>query len=354
MRKGFTLIELLVVIAVIAVLAAILFPVFGKAREKARQAKCLNNLRQLSIGIMLYCQDHEERFFEIPASGPWTGALADAVSSGLYDDPSSARKGAVNTPEYGFNSNLSGMAIGRIEAPSNLLLVVDRNAATSQGTCTLNGDNFDSDVDPRHGRAFIFAAVDGSVRAQRVAQGSVPSEALRLAGVGLMVVNQKLANRVAVIFSGGNYLASDYGNAPWTIFNAGQEDGKRLTDGDYDTFVQTGGAAIMRFGFANMSPRLVPTKVRLFTRTGGLARFWSGSRGTTLTLEGSNTTTSALRTIATLTPTPKEGAGGTWYEYPITTVMGAYKHIAIKYTSADTGVTRDDTGELQFYGYSTP
>lgn len=54
MRKGFTLIELLVVIAIIAILAAILFPVFAKAREKARQASCQNNLKQLVLAAKMY------------------------------------------------------------------------------------------------------------------------------------------------------------------------------------------------------------------------------------------------------------------------------------------------------------
>ena len=61
MRKGFTLIELLVVIAIIAILAAILFPVFAKAREKARQASCQSNLKQLMLGVLQYCQDYDER-----------------------------------------------------------------------------------------------------------------------------------------------------------------------------------------------------------------------------------------------------------------------------------------------------
>lgn len=61
-RRGFTLIELLVVIAIIAILAAILFPVFAKAREKARQASCLSNMKQLSLGISMYVQDYDEKY----------------------------------------------------------------------------------------------------------------------------------------------------------------------------------------------------------------------------------------------------------------------------------------------------
>jgi prepilin-type N-terminal cleavage/methylation domain-containing protein/prepilin-type processing-associated H-X9-DG protein len=61
-EKGFTLIELLVVIAIIAILAAILFPVFAKAREKAMQSTCASNLKQLGTSISMYCNDFDETY----------------------------------------------------------------------------------------------------------------------------------------------------------------------------------------------------------------------------------------------------------------------------------------------------
>jgi prepilin-type N-terminal cleavage/methylation domain-containing protein/prepilin-type processing-associated H-X9-DG protein len=61
-RSGFTLIELLVVIAIIAILAAILFPVFAQAREKARAATCASNLRQMGLAMVMYAQDHDETY----------------------------------------------------------------------------------------------------------------------------------------------------------------------------------------------------------------------------------------------------------------------------------------------------
>ncbi len=74
MRKGFTLIELLVVIAIIAILAAILFPVFARAREKARQTSCLSNLKEIGLAAKMYESDYDERTLSY-SSHP--GAAAD-------------------------------------------------------------------------------------------------------------------------------------------------------------------------------------------------------------------------------------------------------------------------------------
>lgn len=96
-RSGFTLIELLVVIAIIAILAAILFPVFAQAREKARQASSGSNVRQLGLAVRMYVQDFDERFpfgGWMPngniGTGEWQNTVAPYIKNkGIYYCPSS-------------------------------------------------------------------------------------------------------------------------------------------------------------------------------------------------------------------------------------------------------------------------
>src|SRR5436853_4324942 len=80
-KAAFTLIELLVVIAIIAILAAILFPVFSRARENARRASCQSNLKQIGLGIFQYIQDYDEKY--PPAVG---GGVAASGNYGWADE----------------------------------------------------------------------------------------------------------------------------------------------------------------------------------------------------------------------------------------------------------------------------
>ena len=85
--RGFTLIELLVVIAIIAILAAILFPVFAKAREKARQGSCLSNLKQLELAMIMYAGDYDETFPRV-RSCPSGVTLQDRFPESVVGTPS--------------------------------------------------------------------------------------------------------------------------------------------------------------------------------------------------------------------------------------------------------------------------
>jgi prepilin-type N-terminal cleavage/methylation domain-containing protein/prepilin-type processing-associated H-X9-DG protein len=126
MRRGFTLIELLVVIAIIAILAAILFPVFAKAREKARQTTCMNNQKQIVTSMLMFIQDHDETF---PDKASWVTDLASTygVTGKVWDCPTSSFKGTESAPDYFFvgGSFLSGVAIGDLKDPVAVPVIAD-------------------------------------------------------------------------------------------------------------------------------------------------------------------------------------------------------------------------------------
>jgi prepilin-type N-terminal cleavage/methylation domain-containing protein/prepilin-type processing-associated H-X9-DG protein len=166
MRKGFTLIELLVVIAIIAILAAILFPVFAKAREKARQTACLNNQKQIATATTLYAQDHDEM---LPTMDTFWGSIG--LDKGVLVCPT---KGTRTPNGYVFNSAYSGVALGEIKDPTTALLTADGVTTTSGGTA--NVAYGDSDFDKRHGGKFLASYVDGHVEATTI-HGYAPAGA---------------------------------------------------------------------------------------------------------------------------------------------------------------------------------
>jgi prepilin-type N-terminal cleavage/methylation domain-containing protein/prepilin-type processing-associated H-X9-DG protein len=111
-RRAFTLIELLVVIAIIAILAAILFPVFAQAREKARQTSCASNLKQLGLGAMMYMQDYDQRYVPwygdgYPRGKGWSSILTPYVKNEqMYSCPSDGiKRGTPANPKRSYTMN---------------------------------------------------------------------------------------------------------------------------------------------------------------------------------------------------------------------------------------------------------
>jgi len=140
-RRGFTLIELLVVIAIIAILAAILFPVFAQAREKARQTACLSNLRQMSTGVAMYVQDYEAYplySYPSPSQERWHTVLQPYIkNTGIFVCPSSSfQRFHFRNMGYGFNHQYLARSVDRggtgsgvpdavIEYPADTLAIAD-------------------------------------------------------------------------------------------------------------------------------------------------------------------------------------------------------------------------------------
>lgn len=149
-HRGFTLIELLVVIAIIAILAAILFPVFARAREKARQTTCTSNQRQISASLQMYAQDHEET---LPGTASiWSDIKVDP---GVLVCPSLGK----NTPNgYGYSKRVSGISIGQVTDPTKAILTTD-------GSTSMVGNvlNKAADSDARHSGYVICSYADGHV-----------------------------------------------------------------------------------------------------------------------------------------------------------------------------------------------
>lgn len=169
-RSAFTLIELLVVIAIIAILAAILFPVFARARENARKSSCQSNLKQISLGVAQYAQDNDEAYpgyyfrktFN-PADGflGWTELIQPYVKSvQVFQCPSEKQPAGPSAPsqysDYFWSANVGNPlldpsanvdpyksnTLARIQFTSNVIMLGDSGAGgtTNMASCgTVNG-----------------------------------------------------------------------------------------------------------------------------------------------------------------------------------------------------------------------
>jgi prepilin-type N-terminal cleavage/methylation domain-containing protein/prepilin-type processing-associated H-X9-DG protein len=150
-NNGFTLIELLVVIAIIAILAAILFPVFSQAKEKARQATCASQLKQLALCVLMYAQDYDERlptYRQSPGVPPgcyvmWWHQLEPYHKSwDLFVCPTS--RAAIS---YGCNINHAipctqpGFTLSGLAKPAETHLMVD---AAGDGNCNEPNDGIET------------------------------------------------------------------------------------------------------------------------------------------------------------------------------------------------------------------
>lgn len=176
--SAFTLIELLVVIAIIAILAAILFPVFARARENARRASCMSNEKQLGLAFMMYEQDFDERvpmhygYVQAGVTYSWPVVLQPyAKSRQVFFCPSDTlhnSSNAISTANvsYGYNyyylSAYTGpVSLAAIQSPSETLLLGDTSPNASGYVIYYTGANVPTDL---HLEGCNFAFVDGHVK----------------------------------------------------------------------------------------------------------------------------------------------------------------------------------------------
>ena len=167
--RGFTLIELLVVIAIIAILAAILFPVFARAREAARATSCRSNLKQIGTAMMMYVQDYDETFGRTCCGAGTNTGTRDFTeytepyikNLGVLKCPSSSRR--TDKTNYGFYSGVASQSLAAIAAPADTVIVSDSTQVGS-GSVTPSIDPTQwqevggADWEVSYGRSFTGAA----------------------------------------------------------------------------------------------------------------------------------------------------------------------------------------------------
>ncbi|MHB9022750.1 MAG: prepilin-type N-terminal cleavage/methylation domain-containing protein [Armatimonadota bacterium] len=342
LRHGFTLIELLVVIAIIAILAAILFPVFAKAREKARQTTCLNNQRQIATSVMMFVQDHDETFPDTT----WVSELASTygVTGKVWDCPTITHKGTESEPDYGFNAHLVSVALGDVKAPSATALTADLATGGMTGAYAFNGFgntgvDLDTAIGPRHNQGFVVTSVDGSVHWINC-KDITPTRALGNASIGLQPADASSSAKITTIISGSGVATTavataDWGSAPFVAANWKDYQAGALCDNILNWVSASGND--FSFGFTGLNPVVAVTKIRLLPRNGILR--YAGIAY----LEGRNDT-GAYIPVATLSPLP---TATQWYEYAVTPIR-AFKDIRIRIQGSS--INTCDTDEVEFWG----
>jgi prepilin-type N-terminal cleavage/methylation domain-containing protein/prepilin-type processing-associated H-X9-DG protein len=239
--QGFTLIELLVVIAIIAILAAILFPVFAQAREKARQASCLSNMKQMALAVHMYAQDYDEVMtpyndqvydFANPdpatrkkADGPWRTNYLYALipymknqTIGTCPSATVQETGQDTTPQsrttFLGNGTIMGQSLAAVTAPADMVYLQEyrrltrvawlRPACTTATRCSLwcwYGETDKPGYANVHNNGANFVYVDGHAKYKRNAAirssdfGLSPSDAQDPKGLGHSGVCGKVYNK---------------------------------------------------------------------------------------------------------------------------------------------------------------
>lgn len=186
-KKAFTLIELLVVIAIISIIAAILFPVFARARENARRASCLSNMKQIGLGTMMYAQDNDEQLPRIGWSAggsylwpngayhaalPWHLRIYPYVKSvQVFNCPSAdyVWEGQPSTSiKYGMNEQIQGLSLAAFQKPAETILVSDTQGAASYMVrveyYTDGNDANERGMADRHLEGSVISYADGHVK----------------------------------------------------------------------------------------------------------------------------------------------------------------------------------------------
>ena len=237
--RGFTLIELLVVIAIIGILAAILFPVFSKAREKARQAACLSNQRQIAMGAMIYASENEDL---LPTTDIWTSVTVNNAAKALKCPTGG------NTNGYVYNVALSGQSVGSFPDAVGTMVSADgmhtvgaddpswangliawysagtgvsydssnlvtgwapRFKPSYDGTDVVNGGYSETDIHFRHNGLVIVSFLDGHVEALKTLPGNGGNTMGQVAGSGanppqFVATTSTLNDQPSVSFTNAN------------------------------------------------------------------------------------------------------------------------------------------------------